>query len=261
MMKIFRKDVSDDEVKQAMVVHINEMFKHVRPRVQVKLKEDDDKAASKTKVNLGGRGIPRDEKDLLLDIFEKPNLSVTKRGSRLGLSAYKMNNLKRSVLKKGLVEQFSANLGKRFGGKITLLTLTPAGCKALEKELVIRPSNVSAEHWWWQTNIKDYFLRKGIATVIEKSMNNTRADVGLVRDGEDVAVEVELTPKNAVANITSDLDAGFDRVVCCCKDNMVAREVRRRLKEHKRYEFVKDSVEVKVLTELQLVKELYNKKQ
>ena len=39
-MRIHRKDVSDDEVRQAMVVHLNEMFKNVRPRVQVELKED-----------------------------------------------------------------------------------------------------------------------------------------------------------------------------------------------------------------------------
>ena len=260
-MKTYKKDVSDEEVRRMMVDHINEMLNKVRPRVQVELKQEDKvEVKTKTKKKPAGWGrVSRDEREFLVDIFEYPDLSVTTRGSRLGLSDYKMNNLKAKVIDMALVEQFSVNIGKEFGGRITLLALTGAGYKALRKKPVVRPDNVSEEHWWWQTHIKDYFERKGVKAELEKSIDGKRADIGLVKDGEEVAVEVELSPKNALSNITVDLDAGFDRVVCCCKDKMVAKEVQRRLKEHKRYASIKDLVEVKVLTELQLVKEMCGK--
>ena len=43
------------------------------------------------------------ERELLEDVFENPNLSITGRAARLGLSAYKMNALKISAIDKGLV--------------------------------------------------------------------------------------------------------------------------------------------------------------
>jgi hypothetical protein len=181
--------------------------------------------------------------------------------SRLGLSAYKMNSLKGAVIKKGLVEQFPVNLGKAFGGKVMLLALTKAGFKALKKRAVVRPDNVSAEHWWWQKAQKGYYDRRSYETVLEMRIGNSksRADLGIKTKNGWVAIEVELGPGNAVANIENDLAAGFIRVVCCCKDRLVAKEVLRRLQAHRRYEKIKDKVEVKVLTELELVKELFGK--
>jgi hypothetical protein len=184
---------------------------------------------------------------------------VTARASRLGLSAYKMNALKKSLIKKGHVVQFSINIGKLFGGKVTLLALTGKGYKAIGKRPVLKPDNISWEHWWWQRAICDYFNRHGAKADIEKSKNGKRADIGLIMSGSEIAVEVELSPKNAISNITADLEAGFGKVICCCKNSMVAKEVRRQVKAYSAYESIKDRVEVKVLTELQLVKELFGK--
>jgi hypothetical protein len=200
-----------------------------------------------------------EEKELLKDILEEPDLSVTARTSRLGLSAYKMNALKKSLIKKGHVVQFKINIGKLFGGIVTLLGLTEEGFKELGKRPINKPEEMSWEHWWWQRAICDYFNKRGAKAEIEKSKNGKRADVGLVMNGIETAVEVELSPKNAISNITADLEAGFDKVVCCCKNTMVAKEVRRQLKAYSRYEAIKDKVEVKILTELQLVKELFGK--
>lgn len=100
-----------------------------------------------------------------------------------GLSAYKMNALKKSLIKKGHVVQFSINIGKSFGGKITLLALTGKGYKAIGKRPVLKPDNISWEHWWWQRAICDYFNRWGAKAEIEKAKNGTRADVGLAING------------------------------------------------------------------------------
>jgi hypothetical protein len=261
MMRIHRKDVSDDEVKQAMVGHINEMFKHVRPRVVVELKDDKDKTDRKKRSKKARGLISRDEKELLEDVFEHPNLGVKARSDRLGWSDYKMNKVKRLVVDRGLAESYKVNLGRRSGGETTLIGLTEAGYKFLRKEPVVRPLNVDWPHWWWQTNIWGYHSRRGEEAEIEMCMGGVRADIGLKVGSEVVAVEVEMSTKNAVQNIVNDLEAGFDRVVSCCKDKKTAKAVKKSLEATKNYEAIKDMVEVKVLTELQLVKELYNKKQ
>ncbi len=244
-MKIYRKNVSDQEVQSMMAPHLAELMRHVVPRMRPEPKPEAEP-----------NELPEEERDLLEDILEKPNLSVTARADRLGLSAYKMNSIKTSIKKKALAEQFYVNLGKKFGGAITLLALTKEGYGVLGREPATRPENVSLEHWWWQVAICDYFKRNNIKVEIEKSRNGTRVDVGLTKDGREIAVEVELSTKNAIANIANDLKAGFDKVECCCKDNTMAEEVRRRLQAYEDYANIKDRVEVRVLTELQLVKEM-----
>ncbi len=251
-MEIYRKNVSDEEVQSIMAPHLAELMRHVVPRAKPAPEADPKQSTNKeAKVEL-----TPEERDLLEDILEKPNLSVTTRAARLGLSAYKMNNIKASTKKKGFAEQFSVNLGKKFGGTISLLALTTEGYRMLGKEPIMRPENVGLDHWWWQNAIADYFNKRNIKAEIEKSRNGIRVDVCLTRDDHEKAVEIEIGTKDAVATIVNDLEAGFERVECCCKDAAVAEEVRRRLQAYKDYENIKDRVEVHILTELQLVREM-----
>lgn len=258
-MKTYRKNVSDEEVQSMMAPHLAELMRHVVPRMKP---EPDPEPEIEPKRNTNEKAkveVTAEERDLLEDILEKPNLSVTARAARLGLSAYKMNSLKASIIKKGLAEQFSVNLGKQFGGNISLLALTEEGYGMLGKEPPERPKNVSMEHWWWQLAICDYFTQKNMKAEIEKNKNGNRVDVCLTVNGSEIAIEVELSPNNAVPNIANDLKAGFDKVKCCCKDKAVAEEVRRRFQSYEGYSDVKDRVEVRVLTELELVKEMQKK--
>jgi len=251
-MIIYKKNVTDEEVQSIMAPHLSELMRHVVPRVKPEPEADPKRSTNeKPKVELTA-----EERDLLEDILEKPNLSVTARAARLGLSAYKMNATKARIIKKGLAEQFSINLGKNFGGTVSLLALTTEGYTGIGRKPIKRPENVGLDHFWWQLAIRDYFAKKSIIAEIEKSRNGIRVDVGLTRDGREIAVEVELSTKNAVANIANDLKAGFDKVECCCKDNQMAEEVRRRLQAYEDYANIRGRVEVRVLTELQLVKEM-----
>ena len=251
-MKIYRKNVSDEEVQSIMAPHLAELMRHVVPRAKPEPEADPKQSPNeKAKVEL-----TPEERDLLEDILEKPNLSVTTRAARLGLSAYKMNTIKASAIKRGFAEQFSINLGKKFGGTISLLALTTEGYKVLGKKPIMRPENVGLDHWWWQVAICDYFTKKNVNAEIEKSKNGIRVDICLTTGGREIAIEVELSPKNAVPNIVHDLEAGFDKVECCCKDGTVAEEVKRRLQVYEGYGNIKDRVEVRILTELQLVKQM-----
>ncbi len=254
-MKIYRKDVSDEEVGLFMGPHLIELMKHVMPRV----KPEDETQPKQSEDKRAKSELTTEEKELLEDILEKPNLSITARAARLGLSAYKMNTVKTVVIKKGFAEQFSVNLGKKCGGNISLLALTKEGYGVLGREPVTRPDNVSLEHWWWQVAIYDYFIKKNIKAEIEKNKNGNRVDVCLTVKGQEIALEVELSPNNAVPNIANDLRAGFERVESYCKDGLVVEEVRRRLQVYEGYREIRDKVEVRILTELQLVEEMQRK--
>jgi hypothetical protein len=245
--------------------YVDEMMKYVKKRVRTE--PDTPAASSKSnrrarsvkptkKSKKEARTISREQREFLQDIFDKPYLCTKSRATRLGLSADKMNTRKKELIDRECVEQFSVNLGRERGGNVAMLALLPKGYGYLGLEPVLCPENVSWEHWTWQKWICRYENDKGGKAEVEKSKNGIRADVGVCRDGEEYAIEVEMSPKQGVPNVSSDLQAGFDRVVCCCKNTKTATEVKRQLKKSKEYGAVKDRVEVKVLTELELVKEL-----
>jgi hypothetical protein len=172
------------------------------------------------------------EHEYLESVPEQPNLTITGRRDYLGLSTYQSNHLKRLLLEKGLVEQFSLNLGERTGGIIKLLALTAEGSRVLGRKLEsARPQNMSAEHWFWQKSIAHHFKVLGYAVEVEMALNGVRADVGVVKDTKRIAIEVGITAKNEVANVQQDLKAGFDEVVVACRNLAVRRAVEDRLKD------------------------------
>ena len=256
MMKTYRKDVSHEEVFASMRYHLEELMKYVKARVKTEPDTPDEPTRTArsvkptTKSKKKSRTISREQRELLQDILEKPNLGVTSRANRLGLSAYKMNSLKKGLIDMDCIDQFNVNLGPRFGGNVAMLELLPKGYGYLGLEPVMRPENMTGEHWWWQNRLCEHMKKKGDKAEVEKTRNGKRADLGLIKDGKEISVEIEMSPKNAVPNLFSDLKAGFDRVVCCCKDKRTAAEVRRRFRMSKDYEAVKDRVEIRVLTEL-----------
>ena len=44
-----------------------------------------------------------------------------------------------------------------------------------------------------------------------------------------VAVEIELSPKNAVTNFRQDIDAGFTRTIIACKNIRVKKEIENKI--------------------------------
>jgi len=248
-----KKDVSDTEIKRMMAPYLDELMRDVRPRVRVTKHEPDSKPESGKK-DSGAFTITQDEKYLLESIYAEPNLSITGRSDRLGFSASKMNSLKNSVITKELAEQFSVNLGKKHGGVVKMLTLTGSGMRLINKRPKVRkPENVSHEHWWWQQVIYENYRRHDITTEIEKSLNGKRADVGIIWNGKEIAIEVELTPGNALSNIVEDLNAGFYKVASYCKDNSVLKAVKKRFQAYKDYEDIKNSVEIRLLSDIEIL--------
>lgn len=256
----YRKDVTDAEV-DAAYRHIfkTEIEGFLAPRVIVGTNNAEKASKGKAGPEVSKRNLqPSDEeKQLLESIFERPNLPITKRASVLGLSPYMMNKMKKSIQQKGLAEQFSINLGKDFGGNISLLALTDNGYRAINRrQMTKRLQNESLEHYWWKQNIHQAYKKRGIPSEIEKSIGGKRADVGIEWEGKNIAIEVELTPKNALQNIIQDLECGFDKVLSCSKNKAIEQAIIRQFSSLNDYGRMKDSVSFRQLSDFEFVKEI-----
>ncbi len=117
------------------------------------------------------------------------------------------------MVDKGLIEEIPINLGKDFKGIVKFLELTDVGYKAIGKSPAAKPKRqCTREHWWWQCNIAAQYRKMGYQVKIEMLRGSKHADVGVVHNGKVMAIEVELTSKNAVVNVKEDLQNGFHRV-------------------------------------------------
>lgn len=194
-------------------------------------------------------------------ILEHPNMSVTARGEKLfGYSADKRTKLKNGLLELGLIEEFSVDLGKEFGGRVKMLKLTDAGYRALEEPLPesLSPRHSSLEHLWWQVHLANDYAQRGYKANIEKILQGKSADVGVSNGKELVAVEVQLTPQTALSNFRQNTDAGFARTILACKNAKVKKQVEAQLATFLRHNPIyEDKAKVVLLSDFPFVKQLY----
>ncbi len=245
------KDVTDREIAEFMEPHL------ARLGTRVVVRRPEPRGQAKPRSERKKSDLDPDERDYLDSVFSDPNLTMTGRRDHLGLSAYRADRLKKALAGKGLVEEFSLNLGRETRGVVKMLAVTEAGCRALGKKPPFkRPQNVGPEHWWLQWNLAAYYQTQGIDAQVEMTRNGKRVDVGFRKDGEWVAVEIETTAKNAVHNVTADIEAGFDRVLVACRDAKIQKAVSDRLAQSVPAETLR-AVKVIPVFELSFVKALF----
>jgi hypothetical protein len=206
--------------------------------------------------------ITDEERDYLNSIIEHSNCSVSNRGKSLfGFSSNKSNAIKKDLIQNRLIQEFSVSLGRAFGGTVKMLRLTLKGYLALGIKPPKQYSKLqgSLEHIWWQENIAMDYRGKGYKAIIEQELNEKAVDVGVEKNNELVAVEIELTPNNAVYNFRADIDVGFSRVFIACKNNNVKRIIEKQLQI-----FLANNIaymsksKVVLLSEFPFVKKLHN---
>ena len=204
-----------------------------------------------------------EETEYLQSILDHPNLSVTARGTKLfGYSSNKMTNLKKILMDMGLLHAFTVDLGREFGGRVMLIRLTDKGYEALQKKPPEGQKGIhereSLEHLWWKEQIKKDYEKRGYRAEIEKELNGKQADIGVSKGDEIVAVEVELTPKNAVSNLKRNLEAGFTRTLIACKNYRVKKEVEQKAKAFAEENNIPESkYRILLLSEFPFIKQLY----
>ena len=173
--------------------------------------------------------LSEEERSYLISVFKHPLYAVRDHREGEGLSIFKADKIKKGLMETGLIEEVAVNLGQQTGGIIKFLELTEKGYAVLGKKPPHRrPLNISAEHFFWQKHIHGFYCSQGYDAVIEMNLNGKSADVGFRAKGGPVAVEVELSPANAVRNVQADLEAGFVRIIVACKNAKVRNVVRER---------------------------------
>lgn len=192
-----------------------------------------------------GRGKPEDqlkntesakvsteEFEYLESIFTNPFLTVTGRAEKLGLSSYMNNKMKKTLIERGFINEFSANLGYSTRGNVKFLELTKSGYMAISKRMPLgKQHTCSSEHWLYQIASHAWYSQKGYHCEIEMNLNGKRADLGIQKDGKTIALEFELTPKNACQNATKGLKAGFQKIILICKNHKVKTAVEKKLQQ------------------------------
>jgi hypothetical protein len=165
-------------------------------------------------------GLSQSALQMLIQIAQKPFLSLTQRYRQLGLSVAKGVKLKEELLSLGLVKQVSVPLGKP-GGEIMLLELTDRG-KAIAEKMGIRieeKGRGGVVHKFWQNKIKEYFEKQGKQAFVEYN------DIDVfVKNGDSIAVQVSLDYRGEVEDLKKALQSA-DAVISASAD----KEIRARL--------------------------------
>lgn len=272
--RTFKKDVTDDEVSAFMAANpaVRTLMAAVRLRTSDEKKPKPEKAATEYRRSNASRRadkpegrteivLTEDERIYARSVHEQRNLTMTGRRDALGWSTDRAGKVCRALIEKKILSPFTVNVGRAMGGTIKLLELTEGGADALGvKPKYPRRGRVGAEHWWWQIALCRHFQKQGFEASIEKELNGKFADVGVFQDGEWHAYEVAISPSNEVRNVQKDIDeAGFDRVIVCCRDVPVKKAVTDRLNEHLSAEQL-SKTEIVLLSDFPFVRLLFQKK-
>lgn len=165
--------------------------------------------------------VDKDALDYLELVASEAFLSVRDRNEHLGLSAWKGQEIKKSLLDAGLVREVAVNPGGR-GERFKLLEFTAAGRELLADYGISTPSGYGRggiAHQWWVDTIASWLEERGLSPSIEDETRGVRVDLLVATGRGKTAIEVEMAEGHAVENIRKDLDAGFDLVVSLLDDS------------------------------------------
>jgi len=161
-----------------------------------------------------------EEKGFLEFLSKHPSLFVTKIYKALGLSGYKGNRLKSSLIEKGLIVQQETRKGLR-RRRAKVLNLTDEGAKITRK---LAPKGKGGNlHQEIQGMIEEQAKVFGWKAVREEKIGHSleTVDVGLRKGDIRAAVEISVTTgtKHEIQNIRKDLDAGYDYILAVGSDD------------------------------------------
>ncbi len=191
-----------------------EIEKRERTEDQQKLKTElfeKKKEKAEEEFLPGGKGF--------LDFVSKhPGMFITQIYKKLGLSGYKGDRLKKSLIEKELIKQEETRQGDK-GRLAKVLLLTDKGSAVLKKFAAGKGGD---SHRQLQAILKEQAELFGWKGIIEERIGKSleSVDVVLKRDEIKVAVEISDTSRTdyEISNIRKCLEAGYDYVVAVCSD-------------------------------------------
>jgi DNA-binding MarR family transcriptional regulator len=176
--------------------------------------------------------ISDEEISFLTFLHENPSTFVTQIYKSLGLSGYKGDSLKESLIDKGFIEQKETRSGR--GGRLAkILTLTDKAEKVIETQPQLGKGGDL--HKQLQQMIKEQAEAFGWKAKIEEKIPGflETVDVGLTKEDLKVAVEITITTKGdyEVQNIRKCLDTGYDYVLCVSSEGKHLANVKTKVRK------------------------------
>jgi len=164
----------------------------------------------------------------------RPYVSTVERTRSLHLTNYMANKVTRGLLKKQLIEEVEIKIGRR-GRAAKYYKLTKQSEQAIGPQN-LGPGKGGFEHVFHQQRLQRRFARLGYEAKIEDYRNGKSADIGLVKNGRTLAIEIAMSPQGEIVNIVKDLRAGWDEVWVVCRDSKVLQQVEREWSQEPRGE-------------------------
>ncbi|MFA5459796.1 MAG: helix-turn-helix domain-containing protein [Candidatus Paceibacterota bacterium] len=178
----------------------------------------DPELVDKQKIEEKGEVFLPGERVFLDFISQHPGMFVTQIYQELGLSGYKGDRLKKSLLEKELIKQEETREGDK-GRLAKVIIPTDKGLGLLRKFAVGKGGN---NHKQLQAIIKEQAELFGWKGIIEERIGKSleSVDVVLKKDEIKVAVEISETSRTdyEILNIRKCLEAGYDYVVAVSAD-------------------------------------------
>lgn len=179
-----------------------------------------------------GTTLSYDQRKFLQYTAEDPQQFVTKIYTALGLSGYKGDRIKRSLIEDGLITQEETREGA--GGRpAKRIALTAKGQKVLEG--LTLPGKGGERHKDLQQMIAEQAELAGWKATVEERIDGSAdsVDIGLEKREIRVAVEVSVTTdaENELGNITKCLSGGYDHVICAVSEEATLQAVRTKVRK------------------------------
>ncbi len=219
------KDVTSADLQLIIAPLFQELNQHVIPRTEygniLREKRKEEQQQKDEEIKARQKETAKKEKvegniliKILTNIREHPFIDQKTRVQMLGLASSSSTNDKyfKELLARGFMLRVPIGLGKGQSTKV-LYEITDKGREFARMDKFVIPGKGSLEHKFWQHKIKDFYESLDYKAEIEKRYGFKNVDVGVEMNGEKIAVEVDLTPKNLMENIQKDFIAGCDKVI------------------------------------------------
>jgi hypothetical protein len=193
---------------------------------------DAKPASNNMTISTNSRWMTKQLMDYLIEIANFPFEPATKRDERLGLSGYKGDRHRTELEKRGMIRMHKINTGKR-GGLITLLETTDKAYEYLEsiEAKVTKPKGKGGFiHAFWQNKVAD-LLKDRAEVWIEDSRSGKLVDVGMKKDGKDIAIEIALNgEEKELVNVAKDSEF-YDKIIILTEKQKTSDSLREKLDE------------------------------
>lgn len=271
----FEKSVTDYEVNLKMQPLIEELNRKTVPRTaysqvlqnrrreaEAKRKEAEGRRKEAEEQAKGPEKVTRDHVEreekiegnilirILNNIMDHPFIAQKERITMLKLASSSSTNNKyfKELVAEGYATRVSIGLGSGHGTKVLYEISEKGKTFAHIKNLSI-PGNGNLEHRFWQVTVKQFYdnLLRNCNAEIEKRFGMKNVDIGLIKDGERIAVEIEMTSKHLIENIQRDFEAGCEKVIVAVKSKTLGKSYRKKI-EYYNEDFLKN-VEFRILSD------------